>query len=288
MFLCQKSTVFVMELSKGEKIIKNTAGLLGIFEGVTWTGLSLTCIVIYLAQMEQSINIPPTTPIHRSIIMMHAFFLYDVSPPYYRMFDGQIITSKVFDIFMWNYCILDIIWVLASFLGTCFYRHDKTKKNETNSENNIDENLAPHPYADHYKMDHPKRGTAIIFNHVKFSSSKIRKREGSNKDRDELTAVLQELDFDVIAHDDLTEKEILGVLVITSQMDHSDADCLVVVVLTHGDTDKLYARDREYPTKRLWSYFNARNCPTLAGKPKLFFVQVWNLHCQRIATFNKF
>lgn len=57
-------------------------------------------------------------------------------------------------------------------------------------------------------------------------------------------------------------------------MDHSASDCLVIVVMSHGDNGKLFARDREYPTRTLWKYFNAINCPTLAGKPKLFFIQV--------------
>jgi hypothetical protein len=48
----------------------------------------------------------------------------------------------------------------------------------------------------------------------------------------------------------------------------------VIVVMSHGDNGKLYAKDREYSTAMLWKYFNAKSCPSLAGKPKLFFVQV--------------
>ncbi|RZC36072.1 Peptidase C14 domain containing protein [Asbolus verrucosus] len=122
-------------------------------------------------------------------------------------------------------------------------------------------------------MNHPKRGTAVIFNHVNFSLPECSKRDGSDKDRDALTDVLHELDFDVIVHNDLTANEVLDVLVTVSQMDHTDADCLVIAVMSHGDDGKVYARDRDYPTKTLWKYFNACICPSLAGKPKLFFVQ---------------
>lgn len=57
-------------------------------------------------------------------------------------------------------------------------------------------------------------------------------------------------------------------------MDHSDADCLVIVVLTHGDKGLIYARDRYYSPDLLWKSFSGKNCPSLSGKPKLFFIQV--------------
>jgi len=44
--------------------------------------------------------------------------------------------------------------------------------------------------------------------------------------------------------------------------------------MTHGEADKLYAADRKYPTKTLWEIFTGDLCPSLAGKPKLFFIQV--------------
>ena len=54
----------------------------------------------------------------------------------------------------------------------------------------------------------------------------------------------------------------------------SDADCVLVAVLSHGEMGILYASDQPYKPDRLWGHFNAEKCPTLAGKPKLFFVQV--------------
>lgn len=57
-------------------------------------------------------------------------------------------------------------------------------------------------------------------------------------------------------------------------MDHTNSDCLAIIAMSHGDNGKIYAKDRYYPTKTLWKYFNAKSCPSLAGKPKLFFIQV--------------
>ena len=63
------------------------------------------------------------------------------------------------------------------------------------------------------------------------------------------------------------------ILLVASE-DHSDRDCLLIALMSHGDDGILYARDQQYKPERLWSYFTSDKCPTLAGKPKLFFIQV--------------
>lgn len=56
-------------------------------------------------------------------------------------------------------------------------------------------------------------------------------------------------------------------------MDHSQHDCLVVAILSHGDLGLLYAHDTSYKPDSIWAHFTADKCPTLSGKPKLFFIQ---------------
>ncbi|PSN35841.1 Caspase-1 [Blattella germanica] len=58
-----------------------------------------------------------------------------------------------------------------------------------------------------------------------------------------------------------------------AKMDHSDCDCFVLAVLSHGEMGILYSKDSPYKPDSLWSPFTADKCPTLAGKPKLFFLQ---------------
>lgn len=62
--------------------------------------------------------------------------------------------------------------------------------------------------------------------------------------------------------------------------DHSKHDCVLVAVLSHGDHQLLYAKDFSYKPDMLWQSFTADKCPTLAGKPKIFLIQVhifgWN------------
>lgn len=60
---------------------------------------------------------------------------------------------------------------------------------------------------------------------------------------------------------------------IVSKADHSDHDCLVISILSHGELGYIYAKDTHYKLESIWSYFTAISCPTLAGKPKLFFIQ---------------
>ncbi|KAG5876101.1 hypothetical protein JTB14_013682 [Gonioctena quinquepunctata] len=98
--------------------------------------------------------------------------------------------------------------------------------------------IAPAPDAETYKR-HERRGTAIIFNHKNFTVKDCSSRLGTDKDRDDVKRLLDELKFDVFLHNDLSLAQILEVLDAVSKMDHSD------------------------PT--VYCY--------LAGKPKLFFIQ---------------
>ena len=59
-----------------------------------------------------------------------------------------------------------------------------------------------------------------------------------------------------------------------SKKDHSNNDCLLVAVMSHGSKDgKIHAADYKYPVQELWEKFLGDNCRSLMGKPKLFFIQ---------------
>lgn len=155
-------------------------------------------------------------------------------------------------------------------------------------------------------MNHGKRGLAIIFNHEFFNVSHLKQRCGTNIDCENLAETLKGLGFEVNDFHNSTHKDIskylekgkfcfhifLKVVVRTkkffflyhnlyifycffsvSEMDHSNHDCLVVAVLSHGELGLLYAHDTPYKADSIWSYFTSDRCPSLAGKPKLFFIQ---------------
>lgn len=68
--------------------------------------------------------------------------------------------------------------------------------------------------------------------------------------------------------------ELINPFIKAAAEDHRDADCLVVVAMSHGESGLLYSSDNMYPVDMLWAPFTADRCSTLAGKPKLFFIQV--------------
>ncbi|XP_023343737.1 caspase-1 isoform X2 [Eurytemora carolleeae] len=125
-----------------------------------------------------------------------------------------------------------------------------------------------------YNMNHRRRGKAFVFNHMNFDPKlQLRARNGTHNDRDNLRIVLRQLDFEVEVHNDLPYKEIERILEQASMEDHSDADCILVTVLSHGELGILYASDHPYKPENLWTHFTADKCPSLAGKPKMFFIQ---------------
>lgn len=81
------------------------------------------------------------------------------------------------------------------------------------------------------------------------------------------------LKFDVTVYHDRTEKEIKQIVENLSKEDHSNNDCLVIIVLSHGNSNGIVcAYDKIYSVKTLWDNL-IEKCPSLNGKPKLFFIQ---------------
>lgn len=135
--------------------------------------------------------------------------------------------------------------------------------------------IGPMPVArdsEEYCMNHTFRGYAHIFNHDVFD--KMPERKGSKLDVDQLEATYKLLGFDVIVHDNLDLTGITQVIRQIADEDHSDRDCLSISILTHGqEPNLLYSRDYIYSFDLLWQSFTPDKCVTLAGKPKVFFVQ---------------
>lgn len=73
--------------------------------------------------------------------------------------------------------------------------------------------------------------------------------------------------------------------------EHSLVDSCVVCILTHGEHGELFGVDDQgVPVFELISLLNAKNCPALAHKPKIFFLQACRgrmllLHFDRVAFY---
>ncbi|KAH7935959.1 hypothetical protein HPB52_015573 [Rhipicephalus sanguineus] len=57
------------------------------------------------------------------------------------------------------------------------------------------------------------------------------------------------------------------------KQDYSDDDCFVCCFLTHGGHDHLYGTDGKFSVNDIVEPFLDEACPSLIGKPKLFFIQ---------------
>ncbi|XP_049547069.1 uncharacterized protein LOC125958020 [Anopheles darlingi] len=127
---------------------------------------------------------------------------------------------------------------------------------------------------DEYSMNHKKRGIAIIINQENFNCTlKLPTRKGTNKDRDDVRKVLEKLQFQVRVLNDPSKSTLFKELEKNAKEDHTNSDCLVVIVMTHGGPGVLYAKDEAYNIDELWNKFTGDSCKTLHGKPKLFFIQ---------------
>lgn len=122
-------------------------------------------------------------------------------------------------------------------------------------------------------MNHKKRGVAIIFNHFEFDIPHTPARRGTQVDCDAMETSLKDLDFEVIIFNELKANEIEMRLNEVAARDHTNNDCLVVVAMSHGESNVILAKDKAYQTEILWESFKGDKCRTLIGKPKLFFIQ---------------
>lgn len=128
--------------------------------------------------------------------------------------------------------------------------------------------------ADYYNMEHKERGLALIFNHENFEPNlKLKSRSGGSEDCKKLKQVLEIYSFKVQVHSDLTHIQIIEVINKVAKENHKDRDGIVVAVLSCGQKGNVYAKNCTYNPVNLWKPFAADKCPTLAAKPKLFFIQ---------------
>ena len=64
------------------------------------------------------------------------------------------------------------------------------------------------------------------------------------------------------------------ILVSVAKEDHTNNDCFMCAILSHGDSGLVYGTDGIVQLDNLVNPFKGRQCPTLAGKPKVFIIQV--------------
>ncbi|XP_042576892.1 caspase-6-like isoform X1 [Cyprinus carpio] len=125
-----------------------------------------------------------------------------------------------------------------------------------------------------YKMDHKKRGMALIFNHEHFYwQLMLNSRSGTAADRQNLVRRFQDLGFEVKAYDDYKREEVLSTIREAAAANHVDADCFVCVFLSHGENGHIFANDGQIQIQEITDLFKGNECRSLVGKPKIFILQ---------------
>ncbi|XP_033762013.1 caspase-7-like [Pecten maximus] len=141
-----------------------------------------------------------------------------------------------------------------------------------------------------YRHDHLYRGRCLIVSNSEFRDKKNRpKRDGSLRDARTLRNQFLALGFhpirtkdgsDEMIHQNLSPEDLLQILsevTDPSLNDHSDYDCFACVILSYGlegavvcpgETEDVYLE-----INSILEHFTPQKCPSLAMKPKLFFIQ---------------
>lgn len=57
-------------------------------------------------------------------------------------------------------------------------------------------------------------------------------------------------------------------------LDHSENSCFVCVILTHGEEGYVFGTDDKVQVEQMVAPFKGHKCLSLAGKPKIFLIQV--------------
>ncbi|XP_056603435.1 caspase-6-like [Triplophysa dalaica] len=134
--------------------------------------------------------------------------------------------------------------------------------------------LAPENPNEEYKMNHKRRGIALIFNHESFFwQLRLNNRNGTNADNSNLIRRFDELGFDVRAYENQKRDKVLEILEGVAAADHVDADCFVCIFLSHGENGHVFAYDAQIDVQEMTALFKGDKCRSLVGKPKIFILQ---------------
>lgn len=118
----------------------------------------------------------------------------------------------------------------------------------------------------HYRINayHP-RGICLLINNLPHMAVKVEKQ---------LKVLFKRLFFDVQVRRRLQTLEIYKVAQEFAKKDHSDFDSFVFIIMSLCQDNDISGVDgRKASLEHVMTEYTSTNCPTLRGKPKLFFVQ---------------
>ncbi|XP_070569319.1 caspase-8-like [Ptychodera flava] len=125
-----------------------------------------------------------------------------------------------------------------------------------------------------YSMDRTPHGFAVIFNFENFGSEDKR-RVGAKKDVESVQYVFSEyLKYKVELHEDLNYEDLMSKLKRYREDNHKDYDSFVCFFMSHGNENGVITSDhKNVKMEDIRNMFVGSKCPSLEGKPKMFFIQ---------------
>ncbi|XP_029970639.1 caspase-8 [Salarias fasciatus] len=133
---------------------------------------------------------------------------------------------------------------------------------------------SPPDEAEYYAMNHQPRGLCVIINNENFIGFELAPRKGTHEDERALKELFRRLGFTVKVYNDLTGEQIRQEIENISRRNFLNDDALVVCVLSHGELGCVFGTDEKKVFLRELTFpFTSDRAATLAGKPKLFFIQ---------------
>ncbi|XP_073502590.1 caspase-8-like [Phyllobates terribilis] len=145
---------------------------------------------------------------------------------------------------------------------------------DTSNEPSLQNNLL-----ETYNLEKIPHGRCIILNNHDFSEArsnkiKVNDRSGTQKDAEVIDTVFKSRGYEVIQEKNVTGEKMLKILKNYAKEDHTGRDSFVCFILSHGHKGIVFGTDgKEVLVKDLTDCFNGQNCPSLVGKPKVFFIQ---------------
>ncbi|KAJ6668630.1 hypothetical protein lerEdw1_012112 [Lerista edwardsae] len=125
-----------------------------------------------------------------------------------------------------------------------------------------------------YRMDLAEMGICVLVNNKNFHpATGMAFRSGTDADAARIVDTFRSLGYAVKPYNDLTCKQIIEILQNVAKDDHSKRNGFACVLLSHGEDGLIYGTDGPLELKMLTSLFRGDRCRSLAGKPKLFFIQ---------------
>ncbi|XP_059427418.1 caspase 8, apoptosis-related cysteine peptidase, like 1 [Carassius carassius] len=123
-----------------------------------------------------------------------------------------------------------------------------------------------------YSTSNRPLGYCLIINNYNFENTSLGNRRGTEKDKDDLTRVFENMFFKVDVRNDLQASDMQNVIKELAERDHSQMDAFVCCILSHGEKGSVLGIDGK-PVLICELTQPFAECHTLVNKPKLFFIQ---------------